>query len=112
MVDPATITNEHITELNRLVAEYSFYLTDIPTRLTVKIWWTDREYGTDRYTYTASHRVHTPVQATPYRPSGPFAANEEMAIRKAISDFTTFYSSALSEGHQPSEKWLVPSSTF
>jgi len=64
------------------------------------------------YHFTVSHHVHTPTQAGPYYPSRTQAASETEAITEAISTTTSFLKSAIQEGHEPSQTWLVPNNDF
>jgi hypothetical protein len=113
MIDPATIAKEHICEVNALVGEYSFRIDDIHgIEIRIKVWYTDRPYGGDRYMYTVSHNVHTPLQAGPYFPSAPFGSTERAALEKAVSDALTFYVSAISAGHEPSDTWFIVNDRF
>ena len=61
-----------------------------------------------RYEYTASHAIRTPEQLAPYYTSVPFADTPALALAKAASDLTMFYSVATRLGHRPQESWLVP----
>lgn len=107
-MEPSEIQVKGITEVRKLVAEYSFYLEAIAVQVSVKVWKTDRAYGGDWFTYTTSHSIHTPIQADCYCPSAPFAATEELAVKKAIRDIMTFFTSAVEKGHTPDESWLTP----
>lgn len=112
MIEPSKIQTKGASELKALVGEYEFFVQKAGFKITVKVWKTDRAYGTSWYTYTTSHAIHTPVQATPYHPSGPFADSEEGALRKAIMDIMGFFSGAVSKGHEPSDEWFVPNSSY
>lgn len=80
-------------------------------RIGIRIWKSDvnLQYS---YHFTVSHNVHTPSQATPYYPSVTCAATESEAIEQAISTTVTFLQSAIEQGHEPSESWLVPNEEF
>lgn len=113
MISPTILANEHITDVRALVGEYSFRLTELPhTKISVKVWYTDADYGGDRYAYAISHHVHSPVQASPYGTSAPYAPSEEGAVRRAISDTLTFCQAAIEAGHTPDYSWLVPNERF
>jgi hypothetical protein len=58
------------------------------------------------------HNVHTPTQAGPYYPSVAQAVTESEAIHSAISATRRFLVSAINEGHEPSDDWLVPNEHF
>lgn len=107
-MEPSEIQAKGITEVRKLVAEYSFYVEEVAVQIQIKVWKTDRAYGGDWFTYTTSHSIHTPIQADPYVPSAPFAASEELAVEKAIDDIMTVFNSAVAKGHVPEEAWLVP----
>lgn len=113
MVDPEQLQTEDICELRCLAGMYSFRLTEISQIvIKVKVWLNADAHGGDRYSYTASHNIHTPVQFGPYGASIPFAATEQAAVKKAIADIKVFLASASSEGNVPSENWLVPNKDF
>jgi len=113
MVGPASLKREHIFEINALVGEYSFRISELPTmKVRVKIWEADVSHFGDRYFYTISHHVHTPTQIGPYFPSAPFGATEAATIRRAIKDTLSFYIDAIGEGHAPSNDWFIENKDF
>ncbi|EAR4689395.1 hypothetical protein CC014_17995 [Salmonella enterica] len=64
------------------------------------------------YHFEVSHHVHTPIQASPYYPSRTSAPTEEEAISQAIRTTTSFLKTALAEGQEPDDTWLVPNTRF
>lgn len=80
-------------------------------RIRIKIWKSGvlRDYP---YHFTVSHHVHTPLQAGLYYPSRTSAESEPGAIREALSSTTSFLKSALREGYEPDDRWLVPNDDF
>ena len=107
--------NEEVSEGYVLVRELKLYL-DLDhefysPRIRIKIWKSSvlPDY---QYHFTVSHHVHTPLQATPYHPSRTSAESEAGAIREALSTTTSFLKSALREGHEPDDRWLVPNEDF
>lgn len=113
MVDPEQLQTKDIFELRCLAGMYSFRLNEISEIvIKVKVWLNADAYGGDRYIYTVSHSVHTPVQFGPYSTSNPFATTEQAAVKKAIADIKGFLACAASEGHAPSASWLVPNEGF
>jgi len=106
---------EHVLESYVLVRHLKLYLDFkcefFNPRIEIKIWrsWVQSRY---QYHFTVSHHAHTPSQAGPYFPSRTCYESEASAIRQAISTTTSFIDGAISEGHKPSEKWLVPSEDF
>jgi hypothetical protein len=113
MVGPASLKRDHIFEINALVGEYSFRISEVPAvKIRVKIWEADVSHGGDRYFYTISHLVHTPTQIGPYSPSAPFGATELATIRRAIKDTLSFYIDAISEGHTPCKDWFIKNEDF
>lgn len=114
MVDPTEIKNEYIVDLTVLVSEYTFSLKEIEgTEIKIKIWMHDHSFGgTDRYTYTLSHYLHTPVQIGPYQSNAIFCKTEQDALRRAITTITMHYPEAKRAGHSPSSQWLVRNEHF
>ena len=64
------------------------------------------------YHFEVSHNVHTPEQTGPYFSSITSAESEEEAISQAISTTTTFLTSAIRMGHEPSDSWLILNKEF
>ena len=64
------------------------------------------------YHFEVSHHVHTPSQAGPYYPSRTFSESETSAIERAITTTMSFLKSAIREGLEPSDSWLVPNEDF
>lgn len=64
------------------------------------------------YHFRVSHNVQTPQQAGPYYPSRTCFESEEEAIDQAISTTTSFITSAIEAGHEPSESWLIRNELF
>lgn len=62
--------------------------------------------------FEVSHHVYTPDQAEAYFPTAIYAQSEQEAITQAISTTTHFLKSAILNGHEPSEQWLIPNPTF
>lgn len=62
--------------------------------------------------FEVSHNVQTPEQISPYYPSRTSSDSEAEAISQAISTTTNFIKSALSKGHEPADKWLIPNEYF
>ncbi|MBV9082249.1 MAG: hypothetical protein JOZ62_06220 [Acidobacteriaceae bacterium] len=113
VIDPTTLADEGIFEMQSLVSEVSFRLKDIQSiKVRVKIWRTAESHGGDDFLYTVSHFVQTPVQASAYFSSSPFGASAQAAAKKAIDDTTTFVKGAIEAGHSPSEEWLKPNEDF
>ena len=57
--------------------------------------------------FRASHAIHTPVQAGPYRTSKRFDDDWEYALFRAVDALLSHYREAIAAGHQPEESWLV-----
>ena len=79
--------------------------------LKIKVW---KSYALVDYPYyfTVSHNVWTPSQAGPYYPSNTHATSEAGAIKQAISTTTSFLNSALREGLEMEDKWMVENPNF
>ena len=107
--------NDEVQECYVLVRELNIHL-DVGDPLfgppiRVKIWKSDviSQYP---YHFTVSHYVHTPTQAAPYMTSMSQAQSESEAIRDAISRTTSFIKSAITQGHKPSDEWMIPNDDF
>jgi hypothetical protein len=108
LVDPINFENEGLSEIHALAGEYSFSLKEIPTiDIRLKVWKTS-----EGFTYTISHRIKTPGQATGYSSSIPFAQTEKDTVDRAISDIMFYYKPAVERGEKPSPDWLVPDTDF
>lgn len=105
----------HTIESYVLVRELKVYLKleteHFHPRVGIKVWKSDA-HSQYPYHFTVSHHVHTPTQAGPYHSSRTSAATESEAILEAISTTTVFLQSAIREGHEPREDWLVPNEDF
>ncbi len=64
------------------------------------------------YHFEVSHYVKNPTQASAYQTSRAYEDTEELAIKKAISTTTFYIKTAIAEGHEPSEDWLIPNDDF
>ena len=107
--------NRHIIEGYVLLRELNIYL-DVGHDLynpnvKIRIW-----LGTAPkdlpISFELSHHVKTPKQAGPYYPSRINFGSEEEAIDAAITAITSFMTSAISAGSEPSDDWLVPNERF
>lgn len=103
--------SEYIEEAYVLLREVKLWM-DVGhdfwrAEFSIKIWLSTPTGEGDEYFFTLSHYVKTPDQAGPYRPSRTWASSEESAIRDAISATRTFLVGAISNGHEPSDDWLV-----
>lgn len=104
-----------VTEFYVLVRELKVYLDvghdHYRPRIGIKIYKTILN-GSELYHFDTSHHAHGPEQIGPYYPSRTTESTEEIAIDRAISSITSYIRSAISMGHQPSDKWLVPNADF
>lgn len=110
------LLREHpdIAEAYILVTEVKIYLkckNNFYPSATIRVYkntFSERE----PYTFQLSHYVRTPIQAGSYTPSITSYDSETAAIRAAIDALTTFINSAIAEGHQPSDDWLIPNENW
>lgn len=68
--------------------------------------------GHEPYTFETSHHVHTPTQATPYVTSVNYGSSESAAIDGAIRTISPWIDSAIDQGHQFSDNWLVKNEDY
>jgi len=113
VIDPETLVNKNIFDIQSLVSEFSFRLRAIPSmQIHVKIWRAAESYEGDHFTCTCSHFVKTPTQASAYSPGSSFTSSAEEAASKAIRDMITSVVGAIGEGRTPSESWLEVNDDF
>ncbi|TRU68962.1 MAG: hypothetical protein EWV55_22355 [Microcystis viridis Mv_BB_P_19951000_S69] len=107
--------HKYIVESYVLVRELKIFLNvgavHFYPKIRIKIWKSSVN-SREPFHFTVSHNVHTPTQFGPYDPSVAQAVTESQAIHSAISAITTFLVSAINEGHEPSDDWLVPNEDF
>jgi hypothetical protein len=107
--------HKYIVESYVLVRELKIFLNvgvdDFYPKIRIKIWKSSIN-SSEPFHFTVSHNVHTPTQFGPYYPSVAQAVTESQAIDSAISAITKFLVSAIKEGHEPSDDWLVPNEDF
>jgi len=105
-IDSASIT----------VLEGQFQLEELPgitIRFRIKRILVPQLQAHNRYRFELSHYIHTPEQAGPYIPSGPYYPTVDDAAEKAIYfTIVDWYKEAITKGHTPDESWLVPNSTW
>lgn len=105
---------DEIFESSILVRELKFYLNmddSFCPKIRIKIWRCN-VLPDQPYEFTLSHYVHTPTQASPYRPTSTSAATEVEAIQDAISSLRLFLVGAIRAGHEPEDAWLVENEDF
>lgn len=105
----AIFDNESITDVQIFVSEYQFSLKGIAQPITIRIY---KNINRNWYEFTQSHYIHTPTQGGPYITSRPWNDDEKLALHQAVSGVTTYYNSAIREGHAPQESWLVKNEDF
>lgn len=108
-------TNKYVAESYVLIRELKIFLNVgsnvFNSCIRIKIWKSSVS-SREPYHFTVSHHVRTPTQAIPYYPSITQASTESEAINQAISSTTAFLVSAIQEGHQPSDDWLIANEDF
>ena len=76
--------------------------------LTEVVWITIGRFITsDQAKYAVSHYLRTPAQIAPFKEPDRLANDPADALRKAVESFTIYYRLAVSQGYEPSDKWLV-----
>ena len=112
MIDLTRIPTSSPVHKLRGNIEYRFELRGIPgTTIHVRVFEREGFNGTE-WEYTCSHWIKTPTQFGVYTPSAPFATSQQGAIEKAMRDYATFYSGAVSAGHEPDSSWFVPGNSW
>jgi hypothetical protein len=81
-------------------------------RIGVKIYKVVLGGGAVVYQFDVSHHVHTPSQMDAYYPSRTTADSEREAFEHAISTTAVFLKTAIAEGHEPTDRWLVENKEF
>ena len=111
--DCISVLKEHesIIEESILLNQYSFWVKDIPFKISVKTY-LDIYRDNDPYRFALSHYLHSPTQAGCYTPSAPFASNESIALSMALDAIFNFYKGAKNEGHSPKESWFKANEDF
>lgn len=100
------LSNPLVTVDNRIDAwgTFEIQIGSIPTIVTIEL---GRHMESDETKVWASHSIHTPLQAGPYRTSRPYWDDPAYALQQTISAMTDWYDQAVKAGHQPKESWLV-----
>lgn len=105
--------SKFLLEPKKLVAEYEFYLDEIPVKIGVRIYKDAKSnVCSDPYYFYTSHFIKTPEQAGPYTPSGPWTSDPEYALHRAVESLALYYREAKERGHKPSKSWLIPNDGF
>lgn len=109
------LSNDHVTVVDVDAANrvFRFRLGQLNTVVMVRV--SKRRVASVAgrpYQYTASHALHTPKLAAPYRSSHPYGDTPEATLAKAVEDLVWFYGPAVRDGHEPSETWLAPNPRF
>lgn len=104
-----------VAEFYVLIRELKVYLdvghNQYHPKVGVKIYKTIL-HGSELYHFDTSHHAHSPEQMGPYYPSRTTEETETTAIDRAISSVASYIRSAISAGHEPSDKWLVQNHDF
>ena len=94
----------HIINKDHDTGYYEFTIGELETPLFLK----SGRYLTSEHTFwEQSHAIHTPTQAGPYWTSNPSSGSPALALSRAIDGLLSYYKEAESQGHRPSEDWLV-----
>ncbi len=107
--------NGHVIESYVLVRELKVFLDvgheDYHPKVKIRIW-LGSQSSDSPFCFELSHNVKTPSQFAPYYPSRTNYASEEQAIHQAITALKDFLISAIENGEEPSDDWLVPDKDF
>ena len=102
------VGKEHIIELKQFINEYSFRLDDIPeTEIIIRIYKYMDHNLKDKYTFTISHNIKTPLLSDSYKTSITIWDSEDKALDFAINTITENYQVAIEQGYIPQNDWLV-----
>jgi hypothetical protein len=105
--------DEALLDCRKVHAEYQFRLDGIPVNIHVQVYEElEPNNPSEPYSYSTSHLIKTPSQLDVYTPGECTDDDPEWALNKAIRSLTEHYRQAVSQGHQPSEDWLVPNDKF
>jgi hypothetical protein len=91
------------------VSEFRFYLKDIPTEITVRLY---RPLQGRAIVFEQSHFIKTPTQAGPYRTDKSWNDDEGSALHQVVFGFTSHYNEAVNRGHRPDPSWLEENEQF
>lgn len=110
--------NPDVSEFYVLVREVLAYLDvgheGFRPELKVKVFQSSRT-GEAPFHYQVSHVVETPAstgQTVASHPSQMGFESEAQAIEAAVSETVTLFRSAIEEGHEPSEEWMIPNYSY
>ncbi len=94
-----------INEAYKFHSSYRFYfeVDDDAVLITITI----EETHDDRFMFTTSHLMHSPIQAGPYSTSRRVFPTPDEALEEALGSITSFYDSAVRAGHTPKASWFV-----
>ena len=91
-------------------SEFRFYLRDIPTEITFRLY-RPLHYG-DLIVRRSQHLVIPQVAAPPPEPVDENDKSEGAALHAAVDDLVRLYNAARAQGLTPSASWLTPNAQF
>ena len=108
-VEEVLSKEDAITDAKYLDVECRFYLGELPTPVTIKIY---KQAGKEQYYFYQSHWIKTPSQIGPYITSRVWESSRDAALSRAIDSLVSYYESAVDKGDPPDEAWLVKNEDF
>lgn len=103
MTDPA------IREPISFRSEYKFFLRDIPTEITLRLY---NPIHSNRVIVRQSHSISVPGLDRKGTVSCEDQAEDGEALQNVISVFVTAYNAALAKGLKPDSSWLQRNPSF
>ncbi len=108
----SALDDEAIQGSWKLLSEYKFKLKELTPIITIRLYKCMGDNVADAIFFEQSHYIHTPVQAGSYITSRPRGDNEAYALHLAVDTLVRYYNDAVSQGHKPSDEWLVLNKDF
>jgi hypothetical protein len=113
LTEEEIFNRDGIIQASVLVSEHQFKLSAIDSTIihvrTYKNFLTSLDVS--RYTAETSHLIKTPLVGL-YTPNVLFHNDPQHALNRAVHGIVSYYESAVSNGHSPSDDWLVPNTSF
>jgi hypothetical protein len=120
LLSPEALLNEFkiaamVYEAHILVRELNCFLEighgSYRPNVKVKVYLTNNDLE-NPYQIDVSHFAHTPTQASAYVPTSTNFPDEFFGINITLGHVRRYFKSAIEEGYEPSDDWLVRNEDF
>ena len=103
------VANKSLNDVKIYLREVCFRLGELTPKVRVRLF---RRPGDKEIYFEQSHFIEIPEQRSGAAPGLKSDSNEAYALTHAVESLTLSYHTAVQQGHQPSDAWLIPNEDF